>query len=366
MIASPSSPPSSSGRRQHKRGPLNRWSENEDLQLVCAIQVHGTSNWSIIRNAVGSSKTVASCYQRWNRVINPALSKGPFSIEEYRRLALGVIVEGEQWAKVAELLPGRTDTQCRARWMQVKRQKHPLYRFLTRMVLGWKSSAERDANAALLRNPEWARRHFPELPVAAMMLHVQSQRALQSSAPADVACMACSTEGTSSSVAANCSWLCLENRPRASSSLVSSYFSDSDHTADNGQSIHGCPMQVPRGAACTRTSTSSTYAAKGCSGAVNPDEQQQLSSDESVHDATPDAAVAVAVATAALAEVDVDVDVDVSALSCADTDYSTTVTIGNLISQCASRTHCSETARSDTSFEDEYAFEDPFTSSSCI
>jgi hypothetical protein len=49
-------------------------------------------------------------------------------------LALGVLQEGEQWAKVAELLPGRTDTQCRARWMQVKRKRGAMQQVLYKLV----------------------------------------------------------------------------------------------------------------------------------------------------------------------------------------------------------------------------------------
>lgn len=124
---------SSSSRSKSVRGPLNRWSQVEDDRLVEAIAQHGTTNWSVIAASVGS-KTTSSCYQRWHRVVNPTLAKGPFSPDEYRRLTLGLVLHGEQWAKIADMLPGRTDTQCRARWVQIRRQKCALYKLLYGMI----------------------------------------------------------------------------------------------------------------------------------------------------------------------------------------------------------------------------------------
>lgn len=60
--------------------------------------------------------------QHWHRVLNPKICKKPWSLEEDRSLADRVAEFGESsWKKVAEGIKGRTDIQCRHRWIMLKK-----------------------------------------------------------------------------------------------------------------------------------------------------------------------------------------------------------------------------------------------------
>ena len=51
-----------------------QWTLEEDQRLMNAINANGTENWPLIASLVGD-RTIAQCTQRWNRVLNPKISK---------------------------------------------------------------------------------------------------------------------------------------------------------------------------------------------------------------------------------------------------------------------------------------------------
>lgn len=57
-----------------------RWSRQEDQQLKQLVMQHG-ENYEVI--AMGfKDRTEAQCQQRWTKVVNPELVKGPWTAEE--------------------------------------------------------------------------------------------------------------------------------------------------------------------------------------------------------------------------------------------------------------------------------------------
>ena len=50
---------------------------------------------------------------------NPEIRQGKWGLEEDKRLVIGVKIFGSKWAQVAECVKGRTDIQCRERYMNV-------------------------------------------------------------------------------------------------------------------------------------------------------------------------------------------------------------------------------------------------------
>jgi hypothetical protein len=63
-------------------------------------------------------KTRKQIRDRWSKVLDPAIVRGPWTREEDQRIIDFVAREGRsRWVRCAELLPGRTDVQCRQRWV---------------------------------------------------------------------------------------------------------------------------------------------------------------------------------------------------------------------------------------------------------
>lgn len=67
-----------------------------------------------------------TCYidQHWHRVLNPKICKKAWTKQEDDLLIQRVEKHGESsWKRIAEGLPGRTDIQCRHRFMMLKKYK---------------------------------------------------------------------------------------------------------------------------------------------------------------------------------------------------------------------------------------------------
>jgi hypothetical protein len=117
---SPISAGGSSSKVRKKRS-CTRWTEDENKKLIEAYVKYEGKNWSAIAKAVGN-KTSDQCNQHWHRVLNPAISKKPWTDDEDNQLVARVNEYGESsWKKISEGLRGRTDLQCRHRWTQIKK-----------------------------------------------------------------------------------------------------------------------------------------------------------------------------------------------------------------------------------------------------
>ncbi|XP_037069513.1 transcriptional activator Myb-like [Pollicipes pollicipes] len=99
-------------RRKSKK---SKWSKEEDEQLKHAVDAHG-EKWDVIRQLF-SGKNEYDIQSRWNRVVNPELVKGPWTKEEDDRVVELVHQYGaKKWSVIASHLKGRIGKQCRERW----------------------------------------------------------------------------------------------------------------------------------------------------------------------------------------------------------------------------------------------------------
>lgn len=101
-----------------KKSRSKTWSAAEDEALKNAmLQING-NHWSKVAQLI-PGKTPQQCLGRW-RTLNPNITHTPWTEEEDEILRNAVqrySGEGKvRWSKVALLLPGRRDTQCRSRW----------------------------------------------------------------------------------------------------------------------------------------------------------------------------------------------------------------------------------------------------------
>mmetsp|Transcript_21700 Transcript_21700/g.47273 ORF Transcript_21700/g.47273 Transcript_21700/m.47273 type:complete len:451 (-) Transcript_21700:3390-4742(-) len=95
---------------------VRRWTKEQDEQLLCAVKKHQHRNWKAVAEEV-ESKNHIQCLQRWKKVLQPGLVKGPWTKEE-DKILFGM-VDGQRidnWAYIASKISGRTAKQCRERW----------------------------------------------------------------------------------------------------------------------------------------------------------------------------------------------------------------------------------------------------------
>lgn len=104
---------------------IKSWSSIEDQRLLAGIHKYGCDDWSNISRFVGAGRTRGQCSQRWLRSLNPLINKNPWTQEEDIKLMDTVNNIGDHsWTKVASILVGRTDVQCRYRY-QLIAKKYP-------------------------------------------------------------------------------------------------------------------------------------------------------------------------------------------------------------------------------------------------
>lgn len=97
--------------------PKNRmWNSKEDELLRNLVQKYGGKNWKAIAEFF-PEKTEIQCLHRWEKVLNPAIVKGPWTAEEDEIVVKLVQTYGpHHWSIIASQLPGRIGKQCRERW----------------------------------------------------------------------------------------------------------------------------------------------------------------------------------------------------------------------------------------------------------
>lgn len=110
------------GSKCRRRGP--QWSAEEDEKLRKGVETHGTNNWGAVANAVGNNRTRQQCSQRWNRVIDPRISKASWTPAEEKRLEEIVEKCGvKSWKRVSNEMKDRSDVQCRFKYLDMMKKR---------------------------------------------------------------------------------------------------------------------------------------------------------------------------------------------------------------------------------------------------
>jgi hypothetical protein len=109
------------GGNKKPRKPRCDWKPDEDTKLAEAVKRHG-NHWVAVA-AMVPGRTDKQCRKRWvdtlNRAIGgkePKKTRDDWKSDEDAKLAEAVKRHGKHWVAVATLVPGRTDGQCRRRW----------------------------------------------------------------------------------------------------------------------------------------------------------------------------------------------------------------------------------------------------------
>jgi hypothetical protein len=102
------------------RAPPRTWKPEEDAKLVAAVKKHG-DKWVAVA-ALVPGRANAQCRIRWLKSLDPAIRATArkenilWSAEEDAFLTEAQKKHGNDWARVAAMVPGRTNVQCCARW----------------------------------------------------------------------------------------------------------------------------------------------------------------------------------------------------------------------------------------------------------
>ena len=96
------------------------WTDAEDTRLLVAVSRFGAKDWRLIAEFVGAGRNSSQCNQRWCRALDPSISHKSWTEADDAKLMRAVEVLGKaSWCQVAKIMTGRTDLQCRYRYLQL-------------------------------------------------------------------------------------------------------------------------------------------------------------------------------------------------------------------------------------------------------
>jgi len=99
------------------------WTAAESKTLSLLVNLYGAKEWQfvakILQSKHNNNRTAAQCSQRWCRVINPSINKGPWESKEDKLLIEKYDDLQGSWCKIVKFFPDRTDTQCKRRYEKI-------------------------------------------------------------------------------------------------------------------------------------------------------------------------------------------------------------------------------------------------------
>ena len=102
-----------------------KWTPEEDRILTESIEQHGTSNWSLIANAL-PGRSGKQCRERWTNQLDPQLNRENWTPQEDALLLLNQQRFGNAWSKIMHFLPRRSCNSVKNRWCWLTRHRtHP-------------------------------------------------------------------------------------------------------------------------------------------------------------------------------------------------------------------------------------------------
>eukprot|EP00300_Choanocystis_sp_HF-7_P008408 c15884_g1_i3.p1 GENE.c15884_g1_i3~~c15884_g1_i3.p1 ORF type:complete len:218 (-),score=26.59 c15884_g1_i3:125-778(-) len=104
-----------------------KWTPQEDDSLRSIVShilggaAAGCYSWELVAKTLGHGKNARQCRERWKTVLDPALNRGPWTTDEDDIFLQALQDIGKRWSMIARLLPGRTVTAVKNRYVSLCR-----------------------------------------------------------------------------------------------------------------------------------------------------------------------------------------------------------------------------------------------------
>lgn len=100
------------------------WAKHEDTQLMAIVAQYGPANWDVLSKHL-PNRSGKQCRERYHNILDPKVRKGDWSLQEDEIILALHQSLGNQWAKIARGLQGRTDNAVKNRYYAITKVKSP-------------------------------------------------------------------------------------------------------------------------------------------------------------------------------------------------------------------------------------------------